>query len=244
MPISTFDEARAIVGDTGGGTSPERGRQLFDWVREHKPTDCLELGFAHGVSTVYMATALQANGQGSLTAVDNRSALDREPSAADLLGRGSLDGRVELVYESTSYNWFLHRRLREQLADGAIRPVYDFCFLDGAHTWVDDGFAFFLVDKLLRPGGWILFDDLPWKLDERWDVPPAERDVAQVQEVFDLLAVTHPQYDRIETDGDWGWARKSEAASPAVRTVVKRDILGAAMEGARLVRRRIRRRAS
>jgi hypothetical protein len=65
-----------------------------------------------------------------------------------------------------------------------------------------------------------------------------------VQEVFDLLAVTHPQYDRIETDGDWGWARKSEAATPAVRTVVKRDILGAAMEGARLVRRRIRRRAS
>jgi predicted O-methyltransferase YrrM len=239
--ITTFEQAREVVGDTGGGTSPERGRQLFDWVREHGPESCLELGFAHGVSTVYVATALEANGAGRLTSVDNQSALEREPSAAELLRRAGLEHRVELAFEATTYNWFLHRRLRERQSEGRVEPLYDFCFLDGAHTWVDDGFAFFLVDQLLRPGGWILFDDLPWKLDERVDVPEEERRLAQVQEVFDLLVATHPLYDRLESDGDWGWAHKAEGGAPQVRTVVKRDLLGAALEGFRLVRARLRR---
>jgi predicted O-methyltransferase YrrM len=237
--ITTFEQARGVVGDTGGGTSPERGRQLFEWVREHRPQSCLELGFAHGVSTVYVATALEANGSGRLTSVDNRSAVEREPSAAELLRRAGLEHRVNLVYEATTYNWFLHRTLREHHSDGRVEPLYDFCFIDGAHTWVDDGFAFFLVDRLLRPGGWILFDDLPWKLDERSGVPEEERALAQVREVFDLLVATHPLYDRLESDGDWGWAHKSEGGAPEVRTVVKRDLLGAVLEGFRLVRARL-----
>jgi predicted O-methyltransferase YrrM len=239
----TFEEAREVVGDTGGGTSPERGRMLYDWVRERRPESCLELGFAHGVSTVYIAAALAENGGGRLTSVDNLSAREREPSAEQLLGRAGLAARVELVYEPSSYNWFLHRKLRERVSDDRVEPVYDFCFLDGAHTWIDDGLAFALVDRLLKPGGWILFDDLPWKLDERWaeEVPEAERELAQVQEVFDLVVATHPQYDRLETDGEWGWAHKSESGTPAVRTVVKRDVLGAALEGFRLVKNRLRR---
>jgi hypothetical protein len=31
-----------------------------------------------------------------------------------------------------------------------------------------------------------------------------------VQEVLDLPAVPDPLYDSIETDGDWGWGRKSD----------------------------------
>jgi predicted O-methyltransferase YrrM len=236
-----FESAREVVGDAGGGTSPERGRMLYEWVREHRPEICLELGFAHGVSTVYIAAALDENGSGRLTSVDNLSAHERDPRAEELLRRADLDERVELVYEPSSYNWFLHRKLRDRVSNGDVEPLYDFCFLDGAHTWIDDGLAFLLVDRLLRPGGWLLFDDLPWKLDERWNVPDEERQLAQVQEVFDLLVATHPQYDRLESDGEWGWARKSESGAPAVRTVVKRDVLGAALEGFRLVRARLRR---
>jgi predicted O-methyltransferase YrrM len=237
----TFEHAREVVGDTGGGTSPERGRMLYDWVREHRPASCLELGFAHGVSTVYIAAALAENGSGRLTSVDNLSAREREPSAEQLLRRAGLEQRAELVYEPSSYNWFLHRKLRERISQGRVEPLYDFCFLDGAHTWIDDGLAFMLVDRLLHPGGWILFDDLPWKLDERWEVSEEERQLAQVQEVFDLLVATHPQYDRLESDGEWGWAHKSESGGPVVRTVVKRDVLGAALEGFRLVKNRLRR---
>lgn len=216
---------------------------LYEWIRTHRPTNCLELGFAYGVSTVYIAAALEDNGHGRLTSVDNLTAHDRVPTASDLVRRAGLEHRVDLVYETTSYNWFLHRTLRQRSKDGAIEPIWDFCFLDGGHTWLDDGLSFHLVDRLLRPGGWILFDDLTWKPDhERFpDVPDEERQLAQVGEVFELLAATHPHYDRIETDGEWGWAHKSESPNPAIRTVVKRDMLGAALAGFRLVKNRLRR---
>lgn len=240
--ITTPQEARDVVGDAGGGTGPSRGRELYEFVRRERPAEVLELGFAHGVSTVYLAAALEANGEGRLVSVDNLSAHDRDPSAADLIARAGLAHRVELVYEPTSYNWFLHGKIRENSSEGACRPYLDFCFLDGAHTWVDDGLAFFLVDKLLKPGGWILFDDLSWVMDERFThVAEHERAIAQVQEIFELLACQHPAYDHAETDGEWGWLRKSTAAAPAVRTVVRRDQLAAVRHFALALRSRLRR---
>ncbi len=144
------------------------------------------------------------------------------------MGRAGLADRVELVYEETSYTWYLQRLLRQQLHDGQIEPVFDFVFLDGAHTWDVDGFAFLLVDRLLKPGGWILLDDLDWRLDvERYpDVPDAERKLAQVREIWDLLLMPDSSYDEMSTDGLWGWARKSLTPTPSVRTVVRRDLIG------------------
>ena len=34
-----------------------------------------------------------------------------------------------------------------------MTPVYDFCYLDGAHDFTIDGMAVYLVEKLLRPAG-------------------------------------------------------------------------------------------
>jgi predicted O-methyltransferase YrrM len=243
LTITTHAEAERLVGDTAGGINPERGRELFDFVRRERPEQSLELGFAHGISSVYSAAALEGNGAGTLTSVDNLSAHDREPSAAEFLERAGLSHRVRLIFEQTSYNWFLHRRVRERSMDGGCEPYLDFCFIDGAHTWVDDGFAFFLVDKLLKPGGWVLFDDLPWKQDERWtDIPKEEHEIAQVGEIFELLVAQHPSYDRIETDGWWGWAHKSETPSPSTRTVVKRDLAQQARRYAHRLGSRLRRR--
>jgi predicted O-methyltransferase YrrM len=239
-PIATIDEARALAGETGGGTGPFRGSELYDFIRREHPVECLELGFAHGVSTVYVAAGLEANGTGHLTSVDLSVARERDPSAEQLLERAGLSSRVTLVFEPTSYNWFLHRRIREQIGDGGVcEPYLDFCFVDGAHRWVDDGLAFFLVDKLLKPGGWLLFDDLTWKV-EALDVPESERSLAQVREVFDLLVAGHPSYDHLETDGEWGWARKASTPAPQVRTVVQRDLLSGLRQVARAVRSRLR----
>jgi predicted O-methyltransferase YrrM len=221
--ITTASQTRTLVGDTGGGTTPPRGERIHNFVRDHAFEHCLELGFAHGVGSVYIASALEANGRGHLTSVDVPSALDRLPLASDLLEQAGLAHRVSLVVEPTSYTWFLHRILREQLQESTIDPLYDFVFIDGAHTWDVDGFAFLLVDKLLKPGGWILFDDLYWRLDaQRWpEVPDAQRAIAQVNEVWDLLVLTHPGYDEMRTDGSWGWAHKATTPAPQTRVVTE-----------------------
>lgn len=240
--VTTARQARELLGETGGGTSPRRGEELYNYVRRERPAEILELGFAHGVSTVYLAAALEANHAGHLTSVDLQTARDRDPSAEEMLQRAGLSARVELVYEETSYNWFLWRQLRSQLQNSTIVPRYDFVFIDGAHTWVDDGFAFFLVDRLLKPGGRILFDDLSWHMDERWaDVPTEERELEQVREVVELLVATHPGYDELQIDADWAWARRSPTAQPDVRVVVRRDLIGSLRELSALARQRLRR---
>ena len=43
-------------------------------------------------------------------------------------------------------------------------PIYDYIFLDGSHTWDIDGLAFLLLDRLLKPGGFMDFDDYGWTM--------------------------------------------------------------------------------
>ena len=70
-----------------------------------------------------------------------------------ILSRGSAS--VTTCLDTLSRGPFLMRAIE-------AGHKYDFCFIDGAHTWDTDGFAFCLVDRMLRPGGWIIFDDLNW----------------------------------------------------------------------------------
>ena len=44
------------------------------------------------------------------------------------------------------------------------KQLFDYCFLDGAHTFAIDALNFFLCDKLTRIGGFIDFDDYGWKI--------------------------------------------------------------------------------
>jgi len=232
-----------VIGPVHGGSSPDRCAQLFDFITTHRPARCLELGFAHGVSTCYIAAALEANGHGSLTSVDNVTAVIREPSAEHLLSKTGLRHRVELIYEQTSYTWYLRSVMRTQLRGASIEPLYDFCFLDGAHSWAVDGFALLLVERLLTPGGTIVLDDLTWQFDDRWpDMPADERALAQVTEVMDLLAIPNPAFDEVRVDGDWAWLRKSSADLPSVRTVTRQDWAGPVRSAARVALAKTQRR--
>jgi predicted O-methyltransferase YrrM len=242
-PLKTAAEARQVVGDAGGGTSPARGEELHDFVRTHGCTRCLELGFANGVGSVYIATALEANGAGKLTSVDIPSALERQPLARELVEAAGLTHRVELVVDPDSYVWWLRRQLREHLQGDRIVPVYDFVFLDGAHTWDTDGLAFAAIDRLVMPGGWVLFDDLDWLPSDRAfsNVPDDTLDVPHIRDIWDLLVCTDPSYDELRLDGAWGYAHKSSTSAPTVRTVVKHDLLGQIRDLSRIVRSKISR---
>lgn len=56
-----------------------------------------------------------------------------------------------------SYNWSLMKILKNQ---SDLR--FDYIYIDGAHTWDIDGFAFYLSDLLLKVGGYLDFDDYEW----------------------------------------------------------------------------------
>jgi predicted O-methyltransferase YrrM len=204
--------------------TPEQGEKIYNFILDNKFKSVLELGFYHGVSTCYIAAALEKLGAGRMVAVDNRIAEGLTPSADILLSRLGLRNLVELHYEQRSYTWFLLRHMEKHQT-----PSFDFCYIDGAHTWDTDGFAFLLVAKCLIAGGWILFDDLDWSFaasptlkdpaflrDVLHDpeflirIPQEEQETKQVRKVWDLLATQHPDFDYFSEEGSWGFARKAK----------------------------------
>jgi predicted O-methyltransferase YrrM len=196
---------------------PERAKLLYDFVRQEQPQNVLELGFAHGTSTCYIAAALDENRSGSITSVDNHSARDRSPSIDELLARTKLSNYVECVYANRSYTWELMKTIERQTRDGQCQPLYDFCFIDGAHSWEVDGLAFLLVEKLLKPGGWVLFDDVDWTYggspalrDTEFvrDMAADERSTPQVERVVTLLAAQHPHVETVQIKDGWAWVKK------------------------------------
>jgi predicted O-methyltransferase YrrM len=216
-----FDDVVAAVSDIPFMT-PDHGRRVFEHVQRTRPAEVLELGTAHGVSASYIAGALEANGFGHLTTVDHGGA-SYDPPPEDVLARAGVAHRVTVVRAHSSYNWFLKERL-EEASDGAgnVSPMYDFCYLDGSKNFNVDGLAVVLVEKLLRPGGWLLMDDLEWDYTQNVWIEPegngrplgplseAERTQPHLRAVFELIVKQLPGFTHFIVEDEWfGWAQKA-----------------------------------
>jgi len=189
---------------------------LRSFVAENDCRDVLELGFFHGKSSAYIAAILEdRGGSGHLVTIDLEASRNREPNIESVLSTLGLSHRVTPIFARRSYTWELAKMMQAQ-----PRPQFDLCYLDGDHTWDGTGFGFLLVDTLLRPGGWIIFDDLPWtaesflrsggSLPKRWRMASEDEITAPgVGMVFDIL-VPHLGYTDLQTvqNGWWGIARK------------------------------------
>ncbi len=204
-------------------------KDMTDLIIEHRLENILELGFRHGVSTCYMAAALDEIGGGHITTIDLQSARSEDPNIETLLNDLGLENYVTIHYEPTSYIWRLMKMLEQDPT-----PRFDFCYIDGAHDWYTDGFAFFLVDRLLKPGGWIIFDDIDWSyaISPAWrnsemvkNMPEDEKQTAQVQKVYDLLVKPHPSYCEFKIKGDWAYARKQAVSSNAPASEIRKEII-------------------
>lgn len=198
-------------------------------IIENKAQNILELGFRHGVSTCYMAGALDELGGGKITTIDLENAKDAKPNIEGLLKRLELDNFVEVFYEPTSYTWRLMKMIESEPA-----PEFDFCYIDGAHDWFIDGFAFLLVDKLLKPGGLVVFDDLDWtydtsptlrKTDRVKNMPEEERQTPQIRKVYELLVKKDPRYGEFIEVDNWAIARKIVSDMNISQTEIRTEVI-------------------
>ena len=232
-PSMTFETVAKVL-EGVPFMSPESGRQVYDHLRETGADQVLELGTAHGVSAVYMAAALEANGHGRVTTVDFEGSGWADPSPEELVARAGLSHRVEIVRRYSSYTWFLKEKIKERTGDGVCEPLYDFCYLDGCKNWTIDGLAVFLVEKLLRPGGWLLMDDLGWSYGEQGSrdgreacdgianrsMTAAELAEPHLMAIFELLVKQHPAFEDFRVEREWwGWARKRRTLTQRVKSL-------------------------
>lgn len=224
-----FDDAAHIVADIPGPHIPaRRAKLLYKHIRKYRPENLLELGTARGGSAVFIAAALAENGIGHLTSVDSTRWRWENPAPLEVLEKAGLSQFVTLDKNSSTYAWFLKRELESCMdAAGSVRPKYDFIFIDGAKNWSTDGITVIVAERLLRPGGWLLLDDLGWNYKQHAPnkkrhyeidvekLSESERAEPHLRAVFDLLVRTNPAFDEfVVQDNWWGWARKA-AASPA-----------------------------
>jgi predicted O-methyltransferase YrrM len=171
-------------------------------------TDCLvyaEIGVYKGDTAMKIARHLAGRGEIHLFDFDDR--VDR--AARRLRGAGH---RNVITHPNSrllldSYNWSLMHLLAAH-----DEPLFDYVFIDGAHTWSLDALAFLLVDRLLRSGGYVDFDDYSWSLRRSPSMnphafPDVERlytaeqiDEPQVALIVDLLVRRDPRYTEIVPD--------------------------------------------
>ena len=216
-----FEEVHRLIQDVPF-IHKQNAKYLYEFILDTRPIECLELGFAHGASSCYIAAALHEIGFGRLTTVDLTTSISREPCIEDLLQATGLASFVNIQRELNSYTWFLKKNLVEQTSGGQCKPLYNFCYIDGCKNWTTDGLAFFLVDKLLCKDGWILFDDYRWsyvRANSRRDTTDGithrsmsidQQTESNIQCIFEYLVKQHPHYNNFYIyQDDWAWAQKT-----------------------------------
>jgi len=161
-----------------------------------------EIGVYRGETARCIADLLAGDGEIHLFDFDDRVA----PVAAALLetGHTNVVAHPNSRRLMDSYNWSLMAMLAEH-----PEPMFDYVFLDGAHTWALDALAFLLVDRLLLPGGYVDFDDYAWTISRSPSMcPDAFPDVrrlytdeqierSQVALVVDLLVRRDSAYTEV-----------------------------------------------
>jgi predicted O-methyltransferase YrrM len=245
--VSFETVARAVAGIPF--MTPEQGRIVYDHVVRTGARDVLELGTAHGVSAAYLAAAGAA-----VTTVDFAGAA-YDPAPETVLARAGVADRVTVVREFSSYTWWLKERVAAQSdAAGNVAPLYDFVYLDGAKNWTIDGLAVVLVEKLLRPGGWLLLDDLEWTYAQdpsrratdgivHRELSEPERVEPHLRAVFELIVAQHPSFTELRVQDEWwGWARKAPGEPRRLTLETSRPLGALAAAAARRLVRRARRR--
>ena len=140
--------------NTAGFIDPRCGALLQKIIRELRPTICVEIGLAFGISTLYVLEALSESGGQKLIGMDPAQ-FDEYWQGGGIYNvkRAGYEALFEF-YENTS------QQILPRLAGEGLH--IDFAFIDGWHTFDHTLIDFFYIDQLLNTGGVVVLDDVDY----------------------------------------------------------------------------------
>jgi predicted O-methyltransferase YrrM/transposase-like protein len=144
------ESAAPIAIDGMTRISIEQGSVLHGLVREGGVTRSLEIGLAHGYSTVWILDALNQRDGAVHTAIDPFEKSIWHGIGLVQAGRLRTTARFEWVADYSIHA--LSRMIKD-------RDRFDFIYIDGNHRFDDVLVDFYLADQVMRVGGLMVFDD-------------------------------------------------------------------------------------
>lgn len=176
-------------------------------VPTHRPCVYAEIGVDTGTTTRKVASKLHVGS--TLHLYDFADVINRvAPAVQDLAPQSTVVPHGNTRALCDSYVWQLARTLKTY-GDG----IFDYVYLDGAHTLDVDAAAFVFIDRLLKPGGLLEFDDYGWTLQASLrhsklppkqlsarrkaivdNFAPEQRHEPHVKMLVDLIVKPHPGY--------------------------------------------------
>ena len=143
-------ESDEPIGFDAIGIDIGKGAQLNELVRQSKITKSLEIGFANGLSTIWILDALRSHIDSHHTAID--------PFELTQWGGIGLH-QVKRLDGATRFEWIGEPSVTALPKFIKDEKKFDFIFIDGNHRFDDVLVDFYLSDQLIRPGGFVAFDD-------------------------------------------------------------------------------------
>lgn len=137
----------------GDNVPTEEGEFLQEIVSEVKPKTSLEVGLAYGISTLFICDALEKTSGHRHIVLDPYQMQYYNGIGLENIKRAGYEEIVDFYDQSS------HVLLPQLEAQGT---KIDFAFIDGLHLFDYTLLEFFYIDKMLRVGGVIAFDDATW----------------------------------------------------------------------------------
>jgi len=131
----------------------DEGEFLQTMIKGTQPKVSLEVGCAYGISSLYICEALREVNATKHIIID---VYQHDGFAGIGLLNLQRAGYGDLIEFHSTFSY----KALPFLIEGAV--AIDFAFIDGEHTFDYGLVDFFFVDKLLRPGGIVVLDDLTY----------------------------------------------------------------------------------
>lgn len=134
------------------------GEALYGFVRATRPETVVEVGFACGTTSLAMLSAMRDNGVGRLITIDPGQTSQWHNCGRASVRRAGLEGMHEVIED---FDYFALPKL---LGSGLS---IDFAYIDGWHTFDYTLLDWFYIDRMLKQGGVVAFNDSHYRAVHR-----------------------------------------------------------------------------
>lgn len=182
------------------------------------PIVAAEVGVGIGASTVQFTRVLGPGDE--LHLFDRRHQVVELITDLEALPEGEGITFVDRSNEAklyASYAWELAVWFRELRRAKQPVEVFDFVYLDGAHQFLHDAAAVSVLKAMIKPGGYIVFDDMTWTFNGSPTLSPRVRPETAIEYTEDQLKLPHVELVvdvLMRTDRGWRQVKLNDDPRP------------------------------